>query len=581
METNNPPLRRLALLALVVALVPLLVSAALPPTKPTNPTRHEYRHSLRRPFYVHPPALMANGTTAGSAGHHTNPDDAEDDPTTRVLPYFAPYGAAGPGPADLSLRLVPAVPRARGAVVSTIALRPDPSLAHDGSALPHGVGKGWEVRLAFKMAPNPNALQAAVTGRASSAAVPGVGLAVWLTSIPVSGTGPQASGNFGAEQVPFDGLQISVMPEPSALHPNRVRIEGLVAFEMAGQKINLGSCVADLRKPDSEAAISILYLDESQELEVWTDATGVHLAPAWEACMRTIIQLPTRGGFLAVTAANGEMDRTDDIDITALDVLAYDPPAKPPRAIKTGTSSIKWTPPDEKTKEHIHDIEEKVHKLQQDSDNRRLQDALAKANAKAAGSSDTSAAGPGGAASVFSPSPLAGSATAGTLIGIDAQIKQLSADLAALRAATAASAASSSSNTGSTLSSVVSIAGFNPGDLVSWQRSMDARLDRLESTLSLRHADLLAQLTAIEKAVGATVASAASVAPGTATRDQVDQLHAVLREQKQAAIDSQKDQIGWLGMFGLSIAAQVIGLIAWNIYKAMRGGRGEEHKKFL
>ncbi|ORZ33970.1 hypothetical protein BCR44DRAFT_48885, partial [Catenaria anguillulae PL171] len=83
--TPNRPHRHAAGAPFLVVLLVLTILAASPtfaftrqppppPTKPTLPTRHEYKLSLRRPFYFADPTILSNSTAPGSGNHPDDPD---------------------------------------------------------------------------------------------------------------------------------------------------------------------------------------------------------------------------------------------------------------------------------------------------------------------------------------------------------------------------------------------------------------------------------------------------------------------------------------------------------------------------
>ncbi|KAI9188057.1 hypothetical protein H9P43_002448 [Blastocladiella emersonii ATCC 22665] len=544
------PARRLSALLALLALAAVLAAPAAAQIstgggyddKPVLPQHHEYKHSLRRPFWVTAP----------------NATDTE-----KVIPHFRAEGGTVPGPAGLTLRLVPAVPRARGLVASTRPLRgaqdgsgvADP--AREGGRLDDptsmlAVSRGWEAVLTMRVTPSPVALAAATGGKIDSNALPGIGMAVWLTSTPIALAAPDARDGveFGVPKDAYDGLRIAIQPVPSAAFPGRVLISGQVAFQLAGQIVTLGSCTADLRTADSPVTLSIMYVDRDRELSVWVDPSATNKGYT-SPCFRRKIELPPRGGYLALSAANGELDRTDDMDVLALDVYALDAPPRPP---KTAMSAITYDPAkdgkvDNKTRDHIAEIEALMQKLRAKTDDAALR--LAESNAKLNAAMSSSPAAP---ASPLVPPPTGGAAAAtADLSRLESAINRIETQLATLSRAVDSLAAQNRE----TDRRAESAADRDR----EWRASLDSRLGLTERALDHRYNEIVALVRQLQGLPESTERLAGHVASVSA---------------KSA---ESGDGMGWMGMFALMIAAQVA---AWCMYAVWRKVRaGKEEKKYL
>ncbi|KAJ3364676.1 hypothetical protein GGF32_001315 [Allomyces javanicus] len=358
-----------ATVALILAAfqVPLAVAdpdavAALDPTAggrvPAH-RRHEYRHSLRRPFNLRLP-----GTPPGTAGE---------------LPHYSVHGSAAvlPGDDPRALRVVPGTPLARGLVRSTRALFDDSAA---GSQLK--AAQGWEMVATLRIDPSDATRAAAAAGHGfGDMPQAGIGAALWVTSTPVEVMTDELAreGVSGAFAVPspHDGLRVSLEPVPTRDHPGRVRIAAELSFQVAGQVVDLGACMRDFRdRTGAPPLIAVAY--RVRTLTVHTDLSGT--GKQFTSCVsHDHVDLPRRGGFVAVSAQNGKTDRADIVDLYALDVYSLDPPPKmarkPDPAVNpmnpdlpmVDASSVSYIPPalDQKTVDHIHEIEAKVRALKQ------------------------------------------------------------------------------------------------------------------------------------------------------------------------------------------------------------------------
>ncbi|KAJ3375674.1 hypothetical protein GGF31_002878 [Allomyces arbusculus] len=506
---------------LLIATIAVLFSALQVPLAAANPDavaaldptaggrvpahrRHEYRHSLRRPFNLRVP-----GTPPSAAGE---------------LPHYSVHGTAAvlPGDDPRALRVVPGVPLARGLVRSARALFDDSTT---GSQL--RAAQGWEMVAALRIDPSDATRAAAAAGHGlGDMPQAGIGAALWVTSTPVEVMTDELAheGVAGAFAVPspHDGLRVSLEPVPTRDHPGRVRIAAELSFQMAGQVVDLGACMRDFRdRTGAPPLIAVAY--RARTLTVHTDLSGT--GKQFTSCVsHDHVDLPRRGGFVAVSAQNGKTDRADIVDLYALDVYSLDPPPKtarkPDPAVNpmnpdlpmVDASSVSYIPPalDQKTVDHIHEIEAKVRALKQ-----QLEDA-----ATAAAASNRPAPG-AAAAAPESGHKVDGASIAAEAYIVEAMIKKVedrvteaSAEIATIKA-----------SLNDVRDHMVRRIAHMEAALRSYHAALESKLGSMAQLADTRHADNLRGhqdtvatiRVAIDDAVRAAELRAAQQASGAGT----------------------------------------------------------------
>jgi hypothetical protein len=364
-------------------------AAGHPPSNEKPMKRFEYKHSLKKPFYI--------------AVYNVTDNTHNEAESSKLIPHFTIQGNAGElGPKDASLRLLPPVPRARGLIASSLPLfhggkttdlgentenkSPEHTTGDDPtSALDES--KGWEINVQFSMESSPGTLSALRNGNVVSGNGQAMGLALMISSTPPKLASKYEKVEFGLDEGEVDGLLIKVTPMPTTTEPNRVMIEGTLEYPLAKHTVQLGSCYQTLRNHNTPVVLGFSHSRESTPIissglgkfDLWTDLSG-NGNERNECFSQSKVVFATKGEYFAMSAMNGEMDRTDSINIFSVKLYSLDPPARIPKprfedsassSTNGGADGSVGASPDsdaqfeipKSKQEHIDEIEHKVQDI--------------------------------------------------------------------------------------------------------------------------------------------------------------------------------------------------------------------------